>query len=193
MFPDDFIPILERDATSRNEFEPKVQVAFGLYPMQDDAKSAELGHPFYVDREFCAIHTGDKLSFYFQPASREDKMRFPEAYRRFKDGIKTPIEGQPLDKWPPISRGEVFTLRAMEVRTVEALANLSDVYLEPLGQRGRDLRTLAISHAAQAKDAAASNKVAAENQALKDQITALQHQMTALAETVSEKKKQKAA
>jgi len=195
MFPDDFVPILERDATAilDRPNEPMVQVAFGLYPQEDPAKSAEAGHPFFVDREYCAIHTGDKLSFHFQPATDDDRRRFPEAYRRFQQGIKTPMEGQPLDKWPPISRGEVFTLRVMEIRTVEALANANDSILHPLGQRGRDLRTMAITHAAQAKDAAAANKIAAENQALKDQLAALQNQLNGLSGEVAEVKKRKVA
>ncbi len=193
MFPDDFVPILERDATSRNPNEDKVQVAFGLFPQEDPIKSAEANRPIYVDREFVAIHTGDKLSFYFQPATDMERQRFPEAYRRFKDGIKTPLEGQPLDKWAPISRAEVFTLRSMEIRTVEALANLNESMISALGQRFRDLKNLAVMHAAQAMDAAAANKVAAENQALKDQIAALQNQLNGLSGEVAEVKKRKAA
>jgi len=145
-----------------------------------------------VDVEHVAIHTGDKLSFYFQPATDEHRRRFPEAQRRFREGIKTPLEGQPLDKWAPISRGEVFTLRAMEIRTVEALANLNESMIAALGQRFRDLKNLAVTHAAQAKDAAAANKIAAENQALKDQLQAMQAQLDGLAREVGEKKKKAA-
>lgn len=195
MFPEEFQPIPEAEATRPDGTqvlpnEAKVLVAFGMWSMPDAEATAKAGGvPQYKDVEHVAIQVpGDKTSFYFQPSKPEDRRRFPQAYKMFKDNATAATVGTPIEKWPLVSRSEVLNLKNLHIRTVEILAEVSDSHIEVFGQRGRELRSLAQAHIKQVKDTEHVNKTTAENQALRDQIAALEQQYRALAEAVEAKR-----
>jgi len=55
----------------------------------------------------------------------EDKYRFPRAWAEF-EGQNSPIDGTPLRSLPFISPGQVDELQAVDIKTVEDLANLQE-------------------------------------------------------------------
>lgn len=61
-----------------------------------------------------------------RPASPRDKERFPLHYQAFRNRMEAPSEGTPLAEWPAISRSFADQLTFMNVKTVEALADLND-------------------------------------------------------------------
>jgi hypothetical protein len=193
MFDDGFPMIMEREV-SLPEGVPPVAVSFGLYPMQDEAKTAEAGHPVFVDREFVKIAVpGDKHSLLFQPATAKHKERFPRAWEAYQKRATTPLEGTPLEQWPLISRGLALTLRAIHIHTVEALAAIHDGNLQSIGFNAREWREKAKAYIAQAKDTAVAQKLATDNQKQADIIADLQRQLVDLANRVEGGKKGKAA
>lgn len=176
--------IMEREAGAP-EHVPQVAVGFGPIPVEDPEKTAEAGHPVFKEVEFVKIAVpGDRQSLYMQPATDRDRQRFPRAYAAFKSRESNTLEGMPIEQWPQVTRALAMTLRAMNIHTVEALAEVHDGNLGNLGQQGRELRAKAAAFLKQAKDAASSQRLAAENAGLKDQIATLQQQFEHLAARV---------
>ena len=177
---DEFPMIIEREA-GMPENVPAVLVAFGLYPVKDGKASAEAGRDVYKDVEFVRIAVpGDRNSLFFQPADKMHRQRFPKAYDSFQKREKNPIEGTPIDHWPPVSRSVALNLKAMHVSTVEALAEVHDGLIDKLGANARELRTKAQAWLREAQEGAAAAKLASENQKLQDQLASMQAQIVAL-------------
>jgi hypothetical protein len=182
---DDFPMTLEREA-GMPDFVPPVAVAFGLYPVLDNAKTKDAGHEVYKDVEFVRIAIpGDRNSLFFQPADRSHQMRFPKAYDAFKRRETAPVEGMPIDQWAPISRSVALTLKAMHVHTVEALAAVHEGHIDKIGGNGRQLRAKAQAWLAEAQTGAEAIRLAAEKTALQDQLASLQAQIVALQQNAS--------
>lgn len=182
---DDFVMMLEREANTPPD-TPMVGVAFGLYPVQNEQKSAEAGRPIYEEKEFVRIVVpGDRNSIVFQPATDEHRRRFPRAYEAFKNRTQIANDGTPLEHWPPLNRGLCMTLKAAHIHTVEALAQVSDANLQSLGMGMRELRDQARAYIQSAKDVAAIHKLAAENQRLREQMAEQQRQIAELSRRLS--------
>lgn len=183
---DDFPMMMEREA-GFDERCPKIGVGFGLYPIEDGKKTQEAGYPVFKDVEFVKIVVpGEKLSMVFQPATDDYRRRFPEAYRAYKNREHTPTEGMPITEWAAISRSQAYTLKAMNVFTVEALAEVSDNHIDKLGGNARELREKAKTWLADAKGGAAALKVAEEKQALADELSGLKAQMAQVLEQLAQ-------
>lgn len=103
-------------------------VKFFTHPRLDNTKSEEEGRPIYVDTPYIQIMApGNKDSIVVRPATRDDKQRFAEHYRKYQAREdQDAVEGTLLEEWPGISRSQVEELKFLNVRTVEQLANLSD-------------------------------------------------------------------
>lgn len=179
---DDFPLVMEREAGAGPNVDA-VAVAFGIIPKKNGDKSRAAGHDVFEDCEYVKIAVpGDQKSIFFQPAEDSHRMRFPVAYRAFKDresGEKS-VEGMPLENWPLITRSLALTFRAAHVRTVEALAAVPDAHIDRFGSAGRELRRQAQTWLSDAKGGAEAARVASENEALKGQLASLQAQITAL-------------
>jgi hypothetical protein len=182
---DDFPLMMEVEAgTPANT--PPVGVAFGLWPRLDKKATQEAGHDVYRDCEYVRISIpGDRSTLYFQPATDMDRKRFPKAYAVFKGSGKEALQGMPIEQWPVVSRSLAMTLRACNIRTVEALAAVHDGHVDKLGFNARELREKARAWLAQAKDGAAATALAAEKKALQDQLAAMQAQLTALSASMT--------
>jgi hypothetical protein len=116
-------------------------------------KSEEEGRPCYEDRERVRIFIpGDKSSSPAKPVDDDDKKRWPEEYRAFKEGREAPLEGTPLIEWPPILKSQVMELAHFHIRTVEHLAAVNDAQLQNLGMGSRALREQAKTYLAVARD-----------------------------------------
>ncbi len=177
---DDFPLIMEREF-GMSEKVPPVLVAFGLHPMKDDQQSAAAGSDVFVDIEHVKIAVpGDRNALYFQPATDQHKKRFPKAYDAFKQRALKPNAGLPVEQWAAITRSVALTLRAANVPTVEALAQVHDAHLDRLGFNARELRDKAKVWLAQREGNAAALKDVAEKNELRQQIAALQAQLTAM-------------
>jgi hypothetical protein len=116
------------------DFEPGSQqaldegllVKFYLAPRKDDEKSVEEGRPVYREVEYVDIRVPGDRDGVARPATPRDRSRFPRHYAAFKNRMDTPDEGTLLSEWPLVPRTMVEELAYFNVKTVEALASMSD-------------------------------------------------------------------
>jgi hypothetical protein len=177
---DDFPMMLEREAGMPDNC-PQVAVAFGLYPMLDRKKTETEGREVYKDVEFVKIAVpGDRNSLFFQPAEGTHRKRFPRAYDAYKQREVVPVNGTPIENWPPVSRSVAMNLRTAHIHTVEDLAQVHDGNVDKICSNGRELREKAKAWLDNAKNGAAAIQLAADKKALQDQLAAMQAQIVAL-------------
>lgn len=182
-----------RDADS------SLAVRFYMTPLQDDAESDKQGRPIFVDTEMIEIRVrGDRNNIIQRPIRPEDKKRFRDAYRDFKDDKPESLKGTPLKEWPHMSASMVEELKYLGFFTVEQLAEANDsacskmpglttmkqraqAFLEfakgtaPLDKMSRELEeTKARAEAAERGQADMSHRL----QAMQDQMNQMMLQMS---------------
>jgi len=122
-------------------------------------------------------------------------------YEQFKEFIKdfekneeadATLTGTPLKEWPEISRTMAAALRASNVFSVDALAELPDEKLSLVGPDGRTWREKAKAFIAAAKDGSFATKLAADLetantaiQDLKDQVAQMAAQNAVLQQQIA--------
>ena len=117
---------------------------FKTIQRENKAKSRDAGRPIFEDREYVEIIIpGSKNERPIRPVRDEDKERWPDEYRRFKEGQEQASEGTPLEQWPRMTRSRVYELKAVGVYSVEDLAALADSNLTNIGPDARELRNAA--------------------------------------------------
>ena len=114
--------------TQRSEADKNLLVKFYMKPRQDKAASLEKGRPIFKDVEYIDIKIpGNRNAGAGRPATDDDKKRFPDHYRAFKDRVTDAgMEGTPLSEWPLVSRSMAEELSFFHVKTVEQLVTMSD-------------------------------------------------------------------
>lgn len=140
----------------------------------DGMASAKAGRLVYKSVEMVLItFAGASSQTIRRKVLDHDRIEYRAHYERFKEGTKeVKLDGTDLRGWPMIDRATAETLAAMNVRTVEQLANLSDTDIMSLGMNGRPLRQKAI-------DWLQISSGASEAMAMADQIRQLQEQLAA--------------
>lgn len=171
--------------------DAKLRVEFFNEAVQQAAESAAAGRPIFKDVPFIRIRfPGDPTRettrpVRFEPAKSHpyppDNVRFARQWMAFQAKQEQPLEGTPLEQWPPLSRAQVLELKAVHVHTVEHLAGVPDSSLHNLGMGGRDLRARAQAWLKDATAGAAAGALAVENAELKDRLAQLEAQMAELA------------
>lgn len=118
--PDDFT------SAAQNRLDATLLVKFYLESKQDKARSVQEGRAVFRDVEFIDIRTPGSKDSVARPARPQDIARFPRHYEAFKKRIEMPVEGTPLAEWPIVTRSMADELAFYGIKTVEALANVSD-------------------------------------------------------------------
>jgi hypothetical protein len=162
----------------------KLMAEFFTEPVQQMAESKAAGRPIFKDVPHIRIrYPGDPTRETIRPVRTDpnrsrpyppDPERFPRQWAAFQARQVQPLEGTPLEQWPPLSRSQVLELKAVHVHTVEQLAGVPDSAMHNLGMGGRSLRAQAQAWLADAKDGAATAALAAENEQLKERLAALE-------------------
>lgn len=124
--------------------ERSAYVQFEVRAMEDRAASEAAGHYVAQDVEFVTITPPGNGTL--QVERLIDKVviaRYGAQYEAWKKGLEPPVDGTSLRDWPPATPGQIATLLAMHVRTVEDLAALNEPGLQRLGIGARALQTKA--------------------------------------------------
>jgi hypothetical protein len=100
----------------------------------------------------------------------EDKQRFPREWALFEQNRGDEVVGFRIEEWPILSKGQVMTLKAVNVHTVEQVAALGDQALGNLGMGFRKLQKQAQALLEHASGTAVTEKLAAENEELKQEM-----------------------
>jgi len=165
---------------------------------KNEVKSLAAGRPIYDDVEMIRIRwAGNTKSELHAPANdrsdrpiknREDNSRyypkwkdhpdFKPAYDAFKAGQASVLNGTPISELPFLTEGQRLELKAINILTAEALANVDPN--SKLGSGLKDLRRDAQNYLQRAAGAAVDARHEAEKAAMQAQMDELKAQMAEL-------------
>ena len=174
---------------------PHIHVEFHMVAVEDKLASREQGRPIFKEEEFCRIRwVGDNKRELDEPAhqfvdrepqtnrARSYAEKFPEHYRLFKaNQDQMAVSGTPLSEVPWLTQAKRAELRAVNVHTLENLAQMDGALLQRLGMGARELKNQAQAWLDKANGAATEQRLASELAARDAQIEALQAQITEIA------------
>lgn len=117
------------------------RACFYHHPVLHKNKSKEAGREIYEDKVYILILCpGQSKQETRRPASDQDRMNYPTAWRAFCEGRAEPLVGTPIEHLPGLTPARCKELHAVHVRTVEQLANVPDQNLPALGMGGTVLK-----------------------------------------------------
>jgi hypothetical protein len=161
--------------------------------MELTAETEIKGRKIYADVEMCEIHSPGLKNVLFKkfyPAKKTYKAELetflrmhPKArqlYKEWKEGCATPTVGTPVTEWAALSESERAELRAMNLFTIEQIAEASDITCQAMGAKGREWRTKAQAFIATSTETAAAQRFAAENERLRADLDSLREQVNTL-------------
>lgn len=118
---------------------------------------------------------------------------YQSLYEQFLKGEEMPADGTPIKTWAAVKREQVIRLLALNIQTVEQLAQYPDSSLGTIGLDGRHLRDLARNFIEQGlNNAGAAKKIADLEQRDRDKddiIKRLEAQVAELAKQAQDRKK----
>ncbi|MBY3067460.1 hypothetical protein HFO74_29255 [Rhizobium laguerreae] len=161
-----------------------IYASFSLEPVEQTFLTEKEGRPIFADKEFVRIFiAGDKHTEVYREVTENDKLRFSDSYKRFKEGAEAreQLVGTPLAQWAFLKPSQIKELEAINIYTVEQLAALSDIAKQKIGMGANELVAAAQGYLASAQDSRAASAFAAENERLKDEVGRLQDQMKEMA------------
>lgn len=166
--------------------------------VKNDAKSADAGRPIYDDREVCELRYPGSRNVGVYPATafshwgtdpdtgEQMKItyaeRFHRQYQQFKAQATQTKSGTPLMYAAFLTEARKAELRAQNLYTVEALAEIDGIELKNLGMGGRELKNKALEYLEGAKLASVDTKLAAEIEALRARNAILEEDAKTLKE-----------
>jgi hypothetical protein len=176
---------------------------FKNWAQPNPAKTAQAGRPMYDDVEIVEIRFPGSRAVSVFPATAFSHWaidpnnggqikvsyaeRFERQYRQFKMHAQQTKTGTPLEHAPFLTEARRAEMKALNIYTVEALADVDGQELKNLGHGGRELKNAAIEYIASARTGANTTQLQAElealrakNQALEDDVTALKQKAAAV-------------
>lgn len=176
--PNEFNPLTSPlDQRAQAGGDEKLFVQFDTQAIMNPSKSTQAGRPIYDDVDMIIIRTpGSQLTSVVAPVKRYMD-RFGAKYRAWKEGQKEVMSGTPLETFPYFfgKPSGVAELKAINVHTVEQLAELSDAGKQRI-MGGFELCKRAQDWLKKTDLAAAD----AEKEALKQQLAEMAEQLKAL-------------
>lgn len=153
--------------------ERKLLARFYKHAIKNEARTIAEGRPMFDEKVFVSIIIpGDKNTRVEREMRDEDKERFPRAWAAFQNADTVSLTGTPVEQWPPLSVTQVAELKAMNILTVEHLAELSDSITQKMMGLGQ-LRTQAQAYIKAAKDGSHAQALATELAKRDDEIARL--------------------
>lgn len=154
---------------------------FFVKPKLMGAKSEAAKRPIYEDREYIEIVIkGQPHGIPHHEVTDEHRRRFPIAYAAFKAGKEVPLVGTPIDMLPGMGPSQALNLKAMNLRTIEDVAAVSDENtMNRMGMGARDLVNRCKAWVGEKSNESVAlkdelDKERAERQALEDRLAALE-------------------
>jgi len=153
------------------------RVRFEMMDVENPEKTKEAGYPIFDTLECVRIKAPGSIDENVIPLRKERQRlhyqaRFPRHYAAFKAGLEEPVDGYPLKNWPPMatSRGELELYAFHGVKTIQALAAVSDSHISTLGNNALKRRQQAKDWVATAKSNAPVERLRAENDEIRNQL-----------------------
>jgi hypothetical protein len=145
---------------------------------QNAAETLKAGRPIYDIIDYVAVNVpGSRDEHVMKMTNPEAQQRFGHEYEKWKQTQEQPEDGTPLTVVPFLNIAQVRELAAINIKTLEQLAGLSDLMVQKTGMGGIELRKKAQSYMKAATDSAQTGKLIDEvkkltvdNQQLKEQL-----------------------
>ena len=185
--------------------DSRLAVTFYKRSMKQEDESIAAGRPIYKEFDFVRICVpGDNLTEIDTYAQESHKARFPRQWAHYQNqvGGQEQVVGTPIEEWTLISRSQAEELKGIKFRTVEDIANCSDLQLQRIGMiagmsphgfrdKAKQFLNLATETAEVAQKEAEMQALREENAKIKAETDAklaqMQEQMSALLAAVAEK------
>jgi hypothetical protein len=154
--------------------------------IRNEKKSIDAGRPMYDTIEMIQIIIpGDNKSAPVRLIKESDKVRFADAYERFKREEEMVFDGTPVEAWPRLETRMVYALKAQNFFTVESIAECSDANLSKLGLGGIRLRELARAYIEAARNGGHAERLAIENAQQREEMAAMAQAIENLKDTIA--------
>lgn len=181
-FEDQFAQQAQQRAQRTN-----LNLRFFIEPVQNQAKTLEAGRPIYDQVEMVAINVPGSKDEVVKKVNDDVKAKFGPQYARWKQTQEQPVDGTPLSMVPWLNAAQVREMQAINIKTLEQLASLSDTAVQKIGMGGQELRRKAQEYMKSAAGNADTQKLTerlafleAENKRLKDAVTQVNARYEAL-------------
>jgi hypothetical protein len=171
---------------------------FKPHSMLNELASAAAGRPVHDDLEVVEIRFPGSRAVSVFPATafsdwvndpftgaqtaRTYAERFSHQYRQFKEHATQTKSGTPLAYVPFLTEGKRAELKAMNIYTLEALAEIEGEPLKNLGYGGRDLKNKAMEFIENSRKLAPNTQMQAELEALRARNQVLEEDNKAMAQ-----------
>jgi hypothetical protein len=169
--------------TRTQSFTPEkggVVPRFFLEQVEDPVASQREGRPIFFDQERVELLTpGNVLNIPVEIVNNSHRDKYPEAYKRFKDGMEMATTGTPLEQWPILKPAMVRELKAMNLFTVEHVADMNDHAVQRM-MGGLRLRNLAKAYLDDAAASALLSRTTADNERKDAEIAELRNKVDEL-------------
>lgn len=141
----------------------------------------------WVNVEYVDILTpGDPKAMPRHKVTDGIRQAYAEAYGKWRKGLEAAPAGWAIEHWPVLNPAQVLNLKALNIFTVEQLAQMADGNLHHIAM-GKTLKNQAIAALAAKEKSDAVETTRRENESLKgsmkfmeDQMAAMQAQIAAL-------------
>lgn len=185
--------------------DARLAVTFYKRSVKQEDESQAAGRPIFKEFDFVRICVpGDNLTEIDTYAQESHKARFPRQWAHYMNQTAghEQIIGTPIEEWTLISRSQAEELKGIKFRTVEDVANCSDLQLQRIGmiagmsphgfrEKAKQFLNLATESAEVAQKEAEMQALREENAKIKAEtdakLAAMQEQMSALLAAVAEK------
>lgn len=169
---------------TRTEGRPAQQrkaiVRFHTEAVEDVASSAREGRQIWKNEERVQFIMPGSPNQPVERVTDWHRQEWPEEYAAFKRGEEMSANGIPLEQWPALTKAQVQELKHLNIYTVEACADLSDVATQKIGIGGRKIRDLAKAYLDDAYAQAELQKVTNERDRQAAEIAELRGQVSEL-------------
>jgi len=171
-----------------------LHVTFYQKAVKNEYQSREQNRPIFFDCDYIRIEKpGDTLSIIDTPAREDHKQRFPIQWARYQNSKEADQTiGTPIDEWPLLTQAQRETLKALNFRTVDGIANASDAQIQAVGMAAgmspMAFRERAKSYLLRASEEASKSHSSEELVKLQEQNAELQRQLQALMADMAEVK-----
>lgn len=172
--------------------EAGVRVRFWEDAYKNAAKSTEAGRDIYDTVDWCEVQVLGETDTVSGPVHKlhpDPRERFPAAWAQYqRDKSTEGLVGTPLKFVPWLGAGEVETLKASKILTLEHLAEVSDASITKF-PGGLELRQKARDQIRMAKESAPAQALSADLAKANAQIASLQEQIAEMAKASARRKK----
>lgn len=149
-------------------------------PIYDDVEMIRIRWAGNTKNEFHAPATDRSDRPVVDPATNDkywpawkDHPDFKAAYEAFKQGQAIAASGTPIEEWPTLTEAKRAELKAINIHTVDQLANLDPAGMKRLGIEGPELKAKAKAYLDRAAGAAVDERHAQERAEMQRQIDEL--------------------